>query len=480
MSNLDSVLARVRGERPTKAAPAAVPAWLRAGATDEAWRIPDMTQTERQAGLYQQLSWLQSAVGILARTAAAATYSVSRRQGERTTPIVSHPFELLLQQPNPLQSRFELLEATFAWRKIAGNCYWFLNRPSETAPPDEIWIIPAHQIRPVPNGQSFLRGYLYDAGDGRPITLEPWEVAHFKTFNPLSKYVGLSAVQAVALAGLGDIAAQRYKLNFFAQDNAKQAGIIAFAEAIDQDRWDRLRKEAEERYGGTKNKRVMWMRGVGAGGVQWIPTALTDNDMQFLEQRRFTKEEIYDLVAPGLSSILSVNATEANSTAGKDTFLSLAVYPEHVAVAEKITNDLLPSYGAALVGAFEDVRRVDTMVELAEQEAYAKSHTIDEVREKYYGDGPLPPDARTLAQGPQPPAPQPAQPDALPAEAIVQAGKALDRRRWRDKAAKAFIGGRPLDVAFDPDFLTDDEAMQIRAALKHARTAEDVAGAFAP
>jgi len=476
--SLDTVLARTRGQRPAKAAVAA-PAFLRAGASNERYYLPDMARVEKQAELYQCLSWLQSAVAILARTAAAAAYNVSARDGESTKPIVNHPFELTLQQPNPLQSRFELLEATFAWRKVAGNCYWFLNRANETTPPEEIWIIPAHQIQPVPDGSSFLRGYLYDAGDGRPIPLEPWEVCHFKTFNPLSKYVGLSLVQSIALAGSADLAAQRYKANFFAKDNAKQQGIIAFADAIDQDRWDRIREEANERHGGTKNSRVMWLRGVGAGGVQWIATQMSDADMQFLDQRRFTKEEIYDLVSPGLSSILAVNATEANSTAGKDTFLSFAVYPEHIAVAEKITNDILPSYGDNLVGAFEDVRRVDTAVELAEQEAYERTHTIDEVRAKYYGDGPLPPDVRTVAQGPKPAPVIPPNPDAaMSDQSVVNAGKAIDLRRWRDKAAKAFVAGRAVDVPFDPDFLSDDEAMRVRAALKRARTADEIKAAF--
>jgi hypothetical protein len=196
--------------------------------------------------------------------------------------------------------------------------------------------------------------------------------------------------------------------------------------------------------------------------------------MGYLEQRTFTKEQIYDMFAPGLSSILSVNATEANSTAGKDTFLSMCVYPQHIAVSEKIDADVLPAYGDNLDGEFEDVRRVDTAQELREQEAYERTHTIDEVRAKYYGDKPLPPGARTVGQVPAPAAPE--QPPTE--ESIAAAGKALDRRRWRDKAAKALVANRPLDVPFDPEFLSDDEAMQIRAGLKRARTAEDVQGVF--
>lgn len=459
-----NLLDRVLNRTATKAAAPQYPAWLRAGATNETWRIPELSTAERQAQLYAKLSWLQIAVNIVAQTAAGAALNVLERRGDAKKPITNHPFEMLLAQPNPLQSRFELLEATFSWRKVAGNCYWWLNRTAPDAPPQEIWIIPAYQIQPIPDGNSFLRGYLYDVGDGKPIPLDVHEVCHFKSWNPLSKYVGLSLIESLAIDAAADIAAQRYKANFFGKDNAKAAGILAFKDYIEEGRWNRLRADYAEQHGGTQNKQLLWLRGAG-DGVNYVQTQMSSADMEYLSQRTFTKEQIFNLVAPGLASILAVNATEANSVAGKDTFLSMVVYPQHVAVAEKISNDILLAYGPNLLAEFEDVRRVDTEIELKEQEMYARFHTVDEVRQKFYGDGPMP--------EPPPPAQPTPQPDML-----AQAGKALDRQRWQSKAFKSVAGGRGAEVAFDPDYLSEDEAMEIRAALKRARSADDIRAAF--
>lgn len=468
MNLLDRVLFRASGH---KAAQPAAPGWLRAGADNERYNLPDLARTEAQAGLYTRLSWLQIAVAAVAQRAASEAFEVRQRTGEGTAAIPNHPFELLLQRPNPMQSRFELLEATFSWRKVAGNCYWWLNRSGPDVPPSEIWIVPAHQIEPVPDGQMFIKGYRYDSGMGQEIPLEPWEIVHFKTWNPLSKYVGLSLVQSIAMDAQADLASARYSANFYAKDNAKAAGILAFADAIDNDRWARLKADWSEQHGGTEHKRMMLLRNVGKGGVEWIRTQLSSADMQYLEARNFTKEEIFNIVAPGLASILAVNATEANSTAGKDTFLSMAVYPQHMAVAEKIANDILPTYGDDLTGAFGDVRRADTEIELKQRLAYERTHTIDEVRARYDGDGPIG-DARGALLPSEVGKPMPAAPD------LSVAGKALDRRRWRDKATKAALTGRALDVPFEPEYLSDDEAMTIRAALKRARTRDDVALAF--
>lgn len=449
-----------------KAAPLAQsPSWLRAGASSEQWSIPDYTTVERQVDLYAKLAWLQVAVSFVAETAAAAAFEVQQRTGEGLKPIANHPFELLLEDPNPNDTQFELLVATFSWLKVAGNCFWWLNRSNESAAPTEIYVIPAHQIKPIPDGRMFLRGYVYDAGDGKEIPLDVWEVAHFKRWNPRSKYVGLSVAEALATDAVADIAAQRYKANFYAKDNAKASGILAFKDYIDEGKWQKLKADWNEQHGGTKNRQFMMLRGAG-DGVNYIQTQLTSKDMEHLASREFTKHEIYDLVAPGLSSVLDVNATEANSTAGKDTLLSMAIYPMHRSVGARITKNILPAFGAGLVGAFEDVRRVDTAIELQEQEMYARFHTVDEVREKYYGDGPMP------AQ----PAQRAAEP--TPQDAMQQAGKALDRQRWQAKAIKGVVAGRGADVPFEPDYLTDGEAMEIRAALKRAHSADDIRAAF--
>lgn len=483
MSILDRILS------PAKAASTPRPGRLRANAQYERWEIPDPARIQNQAELYASQVWIQNAILIPAQMAAATPLEVLSVSGEETAPIKNHEFEQLLARPNPMQSRFEFLTSTFAWRGAAGAAYWWLNRASEAAPPAELWIVPPTQITPIPDGAMGLRGYAYDPGGGAPIVmLEAWEIVAFKLWNPLNKYTGLSPLQALAMDARGDLAAQAYSRNFYAEDNAKADGILAFADNIDDPRWERLIAERNQKHGGTRNNRVMMMRNVGAGGVQWIQTALTRNDMQYIEQRQFTKEEIYDRLAPGLASALAINSNEANARAGQANLREMAIYPAHIAVAETIANSLLPAYGDNLTCAFEDVRHRDQQLELAQIQTSASYKTIDEIRKEYYGYNPLPNGRGALlvaevgsgmtdARAPQD-RPAPALPAPQPADPMAQL-KAEDRRRWQVKIAKAMAGGRPPElVAFDPDYLTDGEALAIRGALSRARSAEDVRRAF--
>lgn len=362
--------------------------WLQATADSEKWNLPDRSMPMAQAELYLRLSWVQAAVAGVARTAATTPFSVSSLSGEKTEAIENHPFELLLRRPNPMQSRFEFLEATMSFYALTGNAYWWLSRANEKAEPDEIWIIPPYRIQPVPDGRLFLRGYMYESDDGTKIPLERHEVVHFKRFHPLNSFVGLSPIEALSTIATGDLAMQRWNTNYFDKDNAKVPGALAFADPIENDAWLKIKADVNEKHGGTK-RQMMMLRNVGKGGVQWISMAMSQRDMEFLSGRTFNKEEIFSIYAPGYASILAVNATEANSKAGKATFMEMAVWPQLVSVAEKITNDLLPIYGNDLVGAFDDVRIADRGMQLAEQNAASQVQTIDELRQAFYSLQPL-------------------------------------------------------------------------------------------
>lgn len=364
------------------------PQWVSLTAAAEQYSIPDRALPEAQLELYKRLSWVQIAVSQVAAQAAIVPFRVMQRKGEKTEAIENHPFELLLDRPNPMMSRFEFMEATKAYYALTGQSFWWLNRANENAAPDEVWVIPPQNVKPVPDRRMFIRGYEFDSGKDGKVFLEPWEVVHFKRFNPLNSFVGLSPIEALATVATADMNMQKTNASTFDKGSIKTPGALAFSDPIPDDQWKVMRKEIEDQYGGNKRK-MMLLRNVGKGGVEWLPMSVTMADMQFLESRTFTKEEIWAMYAPGLSSMLSVNATEANSDTGRKTFIELAVWPHLVRIAGKITNDVLPIYGENLVGEFDDIRVSDRSMALSEQQAFERVHTIDEVREKFYQASPI-------------------------------------------------------------------------------------------
>ena len=492
----------------TKAQVENAPSWLRADAESAQYSIPDRALPAAQLELYQRLSWVQIAVAAVAEQAATTKFNVMAMSGEDTDAIENHPFEMLLRKPNPLNSRFEFLVSTVSCLALTGNCYWWLNRSSEKNAPDELWVLPPHKVKPIPDGRMFLRGYMYEPDAGVKVPLEAHEVVHFRKWHPLNTFVGLSPIESLATDVEGEMAMQKWNTNLFAKDNAKVPGALAFADPINDSDWLRMKDEIKREHGGTKRS-LMMLRNVGQGGVQWVQMAMSQNDMQFLQARTFTKEEIFAIYAPGLSSILAVNATEANSVAGKSTFIGMGVYPKLVQIAEKITNDILLAYGDNLVGEFEDIRPSDRLLALQEQQAAERVHTVDEIRQKFYNEQPIGDErgallvVETNRMSPQieQPAPDPMQngaqqpsdnlpPDAPHNEAHQQGQQ--DRqtvanqdsgsndtlpandaaKRAEVKAFKAWLKKRPsADIhTFKAEYLSHDELHDIAADVRGVAT----------
>jgi HK97 family phage portal protein len=351
----------------------------------EKFNVPEYTLPENQQKAYQASPWVANAVGIPSRYAAAQPFQVFGLEGEDKTQIPNHPFELLLQNPNPLDSQFQLFEKTFAFALLTGNVYWWFFGGAGT--PKEIYVLPPNRISPVPGADiGTVSHYEWDDGSGRPVLVPPDEVVHFKEFHPRNMWVGLARTESAAVSIEKDDKAAHYDLAFYGKENAKPEAIIALQGNFDPGDIPALRERLARRHGGTKREMAIIEN---AETLNYIQLALNYADMDFIANRQFTKEQIYDQYCPGLASVLAVNSTEANARTGKATMMEFGIWPMLVSVHQTISKKILPLYGDNLLAEFEDVRLSDLAMELADIQEYGRYHTIDEIRQTKYNAEPL-------------------------------------------------------------------------------------------
>lgn len=385
MSIFDGLVKWWKGE-PVKADEIDAPDWGLRTAETEYYQTPSVTTYEAQSDTYRTMANIATGVEMIGNLAAIVKFNVRQRSGEDDRDIPNHPFERLMYRPNPLQSRFMMMFGTVAYYKVCGNAYWWINRPGPDAPPTEIWLIPSNKIVPEPDGNMFLKGYLYYPGDGSEIALDTWEVCHFQRWNPRSMFFGLSQIEAIGTQAYTDKGRLEYDAKLYTKENGRLPSVLAFKAKYNPTQWEELKAQVRDQ---EKKRQMMLLHGVGDGGVNWLSTAMTSEDAQFVQARQYTKEEIWNLMAPGLASVLAINATEANAKAGKATLMEYAVYPMLEMMAQQITNDILPAYGDELLGEFDDPRTKDIVLEIAQQDSYAKVHTLAETRKKFHQSEPL-------------------------------------------------------------------------------------------
>ncbi|MEP7284341.1 MAG: phage portal protein [Chloroflexota bacterium] len=352
------------------------------GINNTAWS--DLSRFRQQADYYTRSPWVYIAVNKIATTQALVELKVQQVVGESKRDVMNHPLEQLLRKPNQWQSQFEFLEMTYGYREISGNCYWFLNG-AETGQPTELIVLRPDRVRVVPghSSENLLGGYLYEV-DGVQVPLSAKEVVHFKLFNPLDDYYGLSRMQAAALGIQADLAMEQYNYNYFGKDKAVPAGLVSIKDPVSDQDFERIQNEFRESYGGTQRK-TAFIRG---SAVQWQELGLSHRDMEFESGRLFNRDEIYQIfgIPPGL---LDKSSTRANATVANEAFTRDTVWPGMVAVASKLTTDLCPYWGDDLIVEPVDIRLKDRLAERREIFSASQFLSVNEMRAKYFSLGPV-------------------------------------------------------------------------------------------
>lgn len=235
-------------------------------------------------------SWVYSAVYAIASQGASVPLMMyratdpDRRKWEK---LPGHPILDLLRTPNPdaAETDFDLLEAFFSDWELSGNWYLYVIRDTDGMPLRAYRMRPGN-VKPSPSASRRIDHYVYTVGgQEQPFTRE--EIGQSKTFNPFSDIVGLSSLAAARYAVMTDVEAQRMNLTYF-KNNAIPPGFITVEKGTHKDVVKRMQEELKKEHQGTeKSHRI----GVLVG-AQFAASGMTHDDMQFIEQRKMSREEI--------------------------------------------------------------------------------------------------------------------------------------------------------------------------------------------
>ena len=356
--------------------------WQAETADAQQWTLPDPYIFANQADMYRLDPNLGTVLDMFSEDIGMAKFNVKRRSGENIIDISNHEFEVLMNNPNPLDTGLELIANTVTDYKLNGNATWWLSRQSWSDKPKEIWYIPFHQLRPVPNGRLYLSHYKYNPGNGRQeIDLPTWQVVHFRSRNPFNRFIGLSPLESLADTLAADLGMRKTQRTTYAQRNGEPPSILAFKEYINNEAWkdlqDKIKASAEE-------NKMMTLRGSG-DGVTWMSRALSNREQDIIGLYQQYRIEIWDRLVPGAATMLDGGANRSTADAARATY-SESLWRMMSVIARKITKEILNAYtwGDKLYGEYDDPRFVDRQIRIQEIQEYAKYHVLDEVRKKQY------------------------------------------------------------------------------------------------
>lgn len=271
---------------------------------------------------YKASSYVYKAIERKAAAAASVPWKVHRLRNNKWEVVEGHPLEALLEQPNPFQDRAIMIERMIAHLDLAGNALLSKVRGLNNVVA-ELWPVNPQFIKPMPNKQDFIAGYEYREGSVHYI-LKPADVLHAMYVDPSNIYWGLSPIQVAAKTIDTDVEAVNWN-KIALQNRAVTDGVLSFKEPLSRAQFDETKAQVREQKQGSNNARDLWVLG---GNAQWQQMALNPVEMDFINSRKMTREEITSIFGVPLILLgVMEGSTYANYSEARKAFWEDTVIP---------------------------------------------------------------------------------------------------------------------------------------------------------
>lgn len=279
--------------------------------------------------------------------------TVNRKTGEAEE-ITDHEALTLLHNVNPWQTFSELIEATQAYKDLAGEAFWLLVKNTSKTKILQIWLLRPEWVDIKTSPTDLVAGYIYNvhgSKSGDKFEFGTDEVIHFKTFNPLNQHRGLSIIQAAAMTVDTDNFAENYNRSFF-QNSALPAVVLKTDQKLDQLIINRTKAMWDAAYGGTDKA---GRTAILDAGLDISPFTVSQKEMEFLAGQGFNRDKIMAIFKTPKSVLgMTEDVTVSNAEATDYIFAKRTVKPLMQALVDTLNEFLLPQYGDDLFFEFDD------------------------------------------------------------------------------------------------------------------------------
>lgn len=250
-----------------------------------------------------------------------------------------------MHRPNPMCGQAAFIENLAAFYYIAGNSY-MLDVGPDKGPPKELHYLYPHLVKIKAGSRAEPIGsYKYYANPAEPDTYAPEEILHLKAFHPLNSYYGLSPLE-VAARGI-DITNMTMKWNMkLLQNDMRPPGIMKFEGNLDKEEKEDLKADLKESYQGYEN---VAMPMIFEGGSEWIQTALSPKDLDWITGDKMTMRKICSVLNVASELIGdSENKTYSNVKEARKALYTEAILPFMDFLRDELNNWLTPKFGERL------------------------------------------------------------------------------------------------------------------------------------
>ncbi len=290
--------------------------------------------------MYEQTSWVRAVVSVICKAVTARGYTlVPVRTGAEIKN--AETLQEFFSNCNPNDTFLEILDDITRDVYVFGNAFLEVVYGPDNKP-RELWNLDATSMYVKADEHGSILGYLQKprySNSQSDIEFTSKEVIHFKLGTKGSTMYGLSPLASLILPVTVDKYAQIYNRSFFV-NGAKIRGAFIMKNATPE-QVERNREYMKER---ARTPDMAHSDLVLEGDIEFKQISTTQKDMEFLQLREFTRNEILAVygVPPSKVSIIETGNIGAGTGEHQtQTFYEETILPFQMRVAEKITKHII-------------------------------------------------------------------------------------------------------------------------------------------
>ena len=280
---------------------------------------------------------MYACVRILSESIASLPIELMQRKGTKTVNVLDHPAVSLLAEPNEWMTCHDLMQFWVAHSELRGNAYAFKVKDG-TGRVRQLLPLTPDQVGAVQNSDWSID---YTVGTDKQIAgvYNAQRVLHLRNFGT-DGWMGLSTV-TLHRDEIG-LAMQTQKHGAVLFKNGAQIGkVVEHPAQLGEQAYARLKESIQKTYTGADNAHKTLIL---EEGMKLSTVGMTNEDAQFLDTRRFSKQEIASIF--GVPMFL-LNDTEKSTTWGSGleqisrAFLNYTLKPRLDRITKTLARELL-------------------------------------------------------------------------------------------------------------------------------------------
>lgn len=223
-------------------------------------------------------------VRLLSTSQAMLPLQLVRSDGDRNTIDTGHAVHKVLRRPNRWQTAFEFESMMAAHKHLRGNAYALMSRRGK----DVVELIPLHPeyVRVIQDSNLGMQYEYTLPGKGKRVFRQ--EDIHHRRGLTTDGLTGMSPLSAARKAIDLAIQTESHGRKMFA-NAAKPSGVLKSPKPLTLEAAARLRESFDSVYAGEENAhRTIVLE----DGLDWSQVSMTAEDSQFIESRKFQRNEI--------------------------------------------------------------------------------------------------------------------------------------------------------------------------------------------